>query len=64
MRFLLGMIFGASLLVLSAHVSDDHTGDAARRQQNLVNWNVVAQKFTNVKTRVQREWAQLSTTRL
>ena len=63
MRFLLGMIFGASLLVLAAHVADDHTGNSARKQQNLVNWEVVGQKFTTVKSRVQREWANLSSTR-
>jgi hypothetical protein len=60
MRFLLGMVFGASLLVLAAHVADDHTGNAARRQQNLVNWELVGQKFANVKSQVQREWANIS----
>jgi hypothetical protein len=64
MRFLLGMIFGASLLVLGAHVYDDHTGDSARRQGNLVNWQVVGEKVTSVKSRVQREWATLSSIRL
>ena len=64
MRFLLGMIFGASLLMLGAHVYDDHTGDSARRQHNLVNWEVVGEKFASLKTRVQRDWAGLSSIRL
>jgi hypothetical protein len=30
----------------------------------MVNWNVVSENWQSVKSRVQREWAQLSTQKL
>lgn len=64
MRFFLGMIVGALLLLVGAYIHDDHSSDPALRQGNMVNWTVVNEKWTAVKSRVQREWAQLSTTQL
>jgi hypothetical protein len=64
MRFFLGMIFGALLLVAVAYIHDDHSSDAALQPRNMVNWNVVSENWQALKTRVQQEWAQLSTTRL
>jgi hypothetical protein len=64
MRFFLGMIFGALLLLAGAYIHDDHSSDPALQQRNMVNWSVVSENWQSVKARVQREWAQLSTTKL
>ena len=64
MRFLLGMIFGALLLVAGAYLYDNHGSDPAARQRNMVNWNVVSENWTAVKSRVQREWANISSIKL
>jgi hypothetical protein len=60
MRFLLGMIFGALLLLFGAYLHDNHSGDATARQNNMVNWSAVSGNWNAMKSRVQREWAQLS----
>jgi len=64
MRFLLGMIFGAFLLLAGAYLHDDHGSDPALQERNMVNWNVVSEKWTAAKVRVQEEWTQLSSTKL
>jgi hypothetical protein len=64
MRFFLGMIFGALLLIGVAYVLDNQSADAVAKQRNMVNWNVVSENWTAFKSRVQREWAQLSTRKL
>ena len=64
MRFLLGMIFGALFLILASYALDDHSADATAKQRNMVNWNVVSENWAAAKSRVQREWAQLSTMKL
>lgn len=60
MRFLLGMIFGAFLLFAGVYAYDNHSADLAQRQGNIVNWDVVSDKWSAAKARVQKEWAQLS----
>jgi hypothetical protein len=64
MRFLLGMIFGALLLLFGAYVYDDHSSDPALQRRNMVNWSIVSENWTAMKSRMQREWANLSSTRL
>ncbi|MCC6948230.1 MAG: hypothetical protein IT539_10735 [Bradyrhizobiaceae bacterium] len=64
MRFLLGMIFGAFLLFAGAYLHDDHSSDPALQQRNMVNWSVVSETWTAAKTRLQKEWTQLSSTKL
>jgi hypothetical protein len=64
MRFLLGMIFGALLLIAGAYLYDNQSADAAARQRNMVNWNVVSENWNALKSRVQREWATISSTKL
>ena len=64
MRFFLGMIFGALLLLAAAYAHYNHSGDPAQMRGNMVNWTVVSDNWQSVKARVQREWAQLSTTKL
>lgn len=64
MRFFLGMLFGALLLFVGVYLHDDHSSDPALHQGNMVNWTVVSEKWAAVKSRAQREWAQLSTTNL
>ena len=56
MRTLLGMILGAFLTVFAAYVYDANRTDGRR----MVNWDVVSDNWQAAKTRVQREWSQLS----
>jgi hypothetical protein len=57
MRFLLGLILGAFILGVSIYIHDANVGVGER---NMVNWDVVSENWQAAKTRVQREWAQLS----
>jgi hypothetical protein len=60
MRVLFGMILGALLTVLGAYVHDTARSDQAGVQRNMVNWDVVSENWQAAKTRVQREWTQIS----
>jgi len=57
MRFLLGLILGAFILGASIYIHDANVGVGERA---MVNWDVVSENWQAAKTRVGREWAQLS----
>jgi hypothetical protein len=60
MRVLFGMILGALLTVFAAYIHDSARTDEAGLQRKMVNWEVVNQNWQAAKSRVQREWSQLS----
>jgi hypothetical protein len=60
MRLLLGMILGALLTITAAWIYDSGRSDQAGVQRTMVNWDVVSENWQAAKTRVQREWTQLS----
>jgi len=60
MRVFLGMILGALLTVSAAWIYDSGRADQAGLQRPMVNWDVVSENWQTAKTRVQREWTQLS----
>jgi hypothetical protein len=60
MRVFLGMILGALLTVSAAYVYDANRSDQAGLDRPMVNWDVVSENWEAAKTRVQREWTQLS----
>jgi hypothetical protein len=60
MRVLFGMILGALLTVLAAYIYDAGRADQAGIQRTMVNWDVVSENWQAAKTRMQREWTQLS----
>ena len=57
MRVFLGMILGAFITISVAYISDAGSGVGER---TMVNWDVVSENWQAAKTRVQRQWAQLS----
>lgn len=57
MRVFLGMILGAFITISAAYISDAGAGVGER---TMVNWDVVSENWQAAKTRVQRQWAQLS----
>jgi uncharacterized ferredoxin-like protein len=63
MRFLLGIIVGAALTILTAYVVDSRTNvagiEATTRQ--MVNWDVVSQNWQQFSDRVRGEWRRLTT---
>lgn len=60
MRVLFGMILGAILTVTVAYVHDTGRADQPGPARTMVNWDVVQENWQAAKTRVQREWTQLS----
>jgi hypothetical protein len=60
MRVFLGMILGSLLTVSAAYVYDANRTDVAGLDRPMVNWDVVSENWQAAKTRVQREWTQLS----
>jgi hypothetical protein len=61
MRLVLGMLLGALLTVSAAWIYDSGRADQAGIQRQMVNWDVVSENWNAAKTRVQREWTQLTT---
>jgi len=64
MRFLLGIIVGAALTILSAYVIDNRAtvvGVDAPSTQKMVNWDTVSQNWQQFSDRVRGEWRRLTT---
>lgn len=65
MRLLLGLILGAVLTVGAAYLYDSHnavatSGAAATAQRPVVNWDVVAVKWSHLTTRARAEWNRIA----
>jgi hypothetical protein len=64
MRFLLGIIVGAALTILTAYVVDSRTnvaGIETATTRQMVNWDVVSQNWQQFSDRVRGEWRRLTT---
>jgi hypothetical protein len=64
MRFLLGIIVGAALTILTAYVVDSRTnvaGIETNTTRQMVNWDVVSQNWQQFSDRVRGEWRRLTT---
>jgi len=64
MRFLLGIIVGAALTILTAYVIDNRAtvvGVDAPSTQKMVNWDTVSQNWQQFSDRVRGEWRRLTT---
>jgi len=65
MKVLLGIILGAVLTVGAAYLYDSHQATAAVAapeaavQRPLVNWDVVAVKWTQLSERARAEWNRI-----
>lgn len=65
MRTLLGLILGAVLTVGGAYLYDSHhaaeaVSAPASAQRPLVNWDVVAVKWSHATTRARSEWNRIA----
>ena len=66
MRIFLGMILGASLLVVGVYVYDSQStstvasGQNASESRTIVNWDVAAAHWHALKTRAHDDWIKLS----
>ena len=66
MRLLLGMIIGAVLTVGGAYLYDSHhaalalNAPASVEQRPLVNWDVVAVKWSHLARRARAEWNRIA----
>ncbi len=65
MRVLFGIILGAVLTVGGAYLYDSHqaaeaAGAPASAQRPLVNWDVVAVKWSHATTRARNEWNRIA----
>lgn len=64
MRFLLGIIVGAALTILTAYVVDNRAavvGVEAATTRQMVNWDIVSQNWNQFSDRVRGEWRRLTT---
>lgn len=65
MRFLLGIIVGAALTILTAYVVDSRTNvasvDNPTASRQMVNWDVVSRNWEQFSSRVRGEWNRLTT---
>lgn len=64
MRFLLGIIVGAALTVLTAYAVDNRSvvaGTEVTTTHRMVNWDVVSQNWQQFSVRVRSEWQRLTT---
>lgn len=63
MRFLLGIVVGAALTILTAYVVDNRAAvvgvDATT--QKMVNWDIVSRNWQQFSDRVRGEWRRLTT---
>ncbi len=66
MRFFLGMILGALLLVMGVYVHDSMAtstvanGQVAQANRTIVNWDVAATDWNALKLRANEDWIKLS----
>jgi hypothetical protein len=63
MRFLLGMIVGCALTIVTAYVIDNRAslvGAETATTQRMVNWDIVSQNWQQFSDRVRGEWRRLS----
>jgi hypothetical protein len=65
MRFLLGIIVGAALTVLTAYVIDNRATivgvENTTINRQMVNWDIVSQNWQQFSDRVRVEWRKLTT---
>ncbi len=65
MRFLLGIIVGAALTVLTAYVVDNRAAvvgvETTTTTRQMVNWDIVSQNWQQFSDRVRGEWRKLTT---
>ncbi len=64
MRFLLGIIVGAALTILTAYFMDSRSNVAGLEpttNRQMVNWDVVSQNWHQFSDRVRGEWRRLTT---
>jgi hypothetical protein len=66
MRTFFGMILGAALLALCVYAYDSYqtsstaNGEAAQTNRTIVNWDVVADDWHELKTRARENWVRIS----
>jgi len=66
MRLLTGIVLGAVLTVGGAYLYDSHgaalapDAPASAQERPLVNWDVVAVKWSQLATRARAEWHRLA----
>jgi hypothetical protein len=63
MRFLLGMIVGCALTIVTAYVIDNRAnlvGAETTTTQRMVNWDIVSQNWQQFSDRMRGEWRRLS----
>jgi hypothetical protein len=65
MRLLLGLILGAVLTVGAAYLYDSHhaaeaVAAPATAQKPVVNWDVVAVKWSHLTARARAEWHRIA----
>ncbi len=63
MRFLLGMIVGCALTIVTAYVIDNRAnlvGAETTTTQRMVNWDIVSENWQQFSDRMRGEWRRLS----
>jgi hypothetical protein len=66
MRVFLGMILGALLLVAGVYIRDSMStstvasGAVAQSNRTIVNWDVVAEDWSTLRSRAHEDWVKLS----
>lgn len=65
MRVFLGLILGGLITIGAAYLYDSHNAlaaanDPAVRQQPLVNWDVVGEKWNVLTERARTEWNRVT----
>lgn len=66
MRTLVGMIFGALLLVCGVYVYDSMqtssvaNGEVAQANRTIVNWDVAAANWNKLMDRAHEDWVRIS----
>lgn len=66
MRVFLGMILGALLLVAGVYIRDSMStstvasGPVAQSNRTMVNWDVVAEDWSALRSRAHEDWVKLS----
>jgi hypothetical protein len=65
MRFLLGIVVGAALTILTAYVVDNRAAvvgvETPTTTQKMVNWDLVSRNWQQFSDRVRGEWRRLTT---
>jgi hypothetical protein len=65
MRFLLGIIVGAALTILTAYVIDNRAAvvgaENTATTRQMVNWDIVSRNWHQFSERVRGEWRRLTT---